>query len=195
MLCDSCFQHLYLALKNAQNDIPGLTLGSPKYELYNLLTKNNMLSCSHKGDIILEEKVVKPVWIDGQFGYRFPETSNKETRKIVTLCGSTRYYWLFAQFNFLLTCAGFIVLSIGCDTQSDDQLQMMHKLHVEKSELDQLHFEKVQMANYVFILNAEDYIGESTGREIAYSRSLHKQLWWLKEHSCQEGCNCRVSVS
>lgn len=194
MLCAKCFQTCYLALKNAQGDIPGLTLGSPKHELYNLLVRHNMLSCGHRGDVVFEEKVIKPVWIDGQFGYQFPETSQKGSRKTVTLCGSTRYYWLFAQFNLLLTCAGFIVLSIGCDTHSDEQLQMMQKLHTKKSELDQLHFEKIQMADIVFILNAEDYIGESTGREIAYTRTLRKPLWWLKEHECKEGCNCLNNV-
>lgn len=195
MLCRKCFEASYQALQNAQNDIPGFTLGSSKQKLYNLISTQNIITCDHESDGVSEEKVIKPIWVDGAFGYVFPVASTQEDRKIVTLCGSTRYYWLFAQFNLLLTCAGFIVLSIGCDTHSDEQLSIMRKLNVTKPELDQLHFDKIQMANYAFILNAEDYVGESTGREVAYTRSLKKELWWLRQHDCQEGCNCRVSVS
>lgn len=194
MLCNACFETFYQTLQNAQNDIPGFTLGSSKQKLYNLISAQNILSCNHEGDGNTSEKVIKPVWIDGQFGYAFPIASSEEERKIITLCGSTRYYWVFAQFNLLLTCAGFIVLSIGCDTHSDEQLMVLKKLHVSKEALDQLHFEKIHMSDVVLILNPEDYIGESTGREIAYARSLRKELWWLHEHTCQKECHCRVSV-
>ena len=65
-----------------------------------------------------------------------------------------------------------------------------------------LHFDKIKMSGYVMVLNAgdekkegwADYIGESTGREVAYARKLGKEVWWLYRHHCHAACNCQVSV-
>ncbi len=43
-------------------------------------------------------------------------------RTIVTLCGSTRFSQAFRDANLQETLAGKIVLSIGCDMRSDDDI-------------------------------------------------------------------------
>ena len=50
---------------------------------------------------------------------RMIETGRKT---IVTLCGSTRFIDLFHDWNLNLTLAGYIVLSIGCDTKTDTEI-------------------------------------------------------------------------
>ena len=43
-------------------------------------------------------------------------------RKIVCLCGSTRFSEAFRKANFDETLKGNIVLTIGCDTKGDNDL-------------------------------------------------------------------------
>lgn len=102
---------------------------------------------------------------------------------IVCLCGSTRFWRLFQQAGLRETMAGKIVLSIGAASGTDDE----HFGNLPKDEydrvkamLDQLHMRKIDMADEVLILNGgDDYVGESTARELAYARSLGKRVRWL----------------
>jgi len=93
---------------------------------------------------------------------------------IVCICGSTRFRAEIADANRELTLAGYIVLAPGVfahdgDTITDEQ----------KADLDRLHFQKIDLAGSVFIVNPGGYVGESTTREIAYARSLGKPVRFL----------------
>lgn len=105
---------------------------------------------------------------------------------IVCLCGSTRFSEVFAKAQLEETLAGKIVLTIGCNIQSDDQI-FGHMSEEEraaiKAKLDELHLRKIDLANEVLVLNVGGYIGESTANEIKYARSLGKELRWL-ERKC-----------
>ncbi len=109
------------------------------------------------------------------------KTKNMPT--IVCLCGSTRFGEAFRQANLDETLAGKIVLSIGCDMKSDDEIfKNMSKEEFQniKQKLDELHFRKIELADEVLILNVDGYIGESTGRELAYAYKLGKFVRYLK---------------
>lgn len=97
---------------------------------------------------------------------------------IVCLCGSTRFMEAFQKAEFEETLAGRIVLTIGCDTKSDDMLKLPPGT---KARLDELHLHKVALADEVLILNVDGYIGESTGRELAHAMKLGKRVRWLEE--------------
>ena len=97
---------------------------------------------------------------------------------IVTLCGSTRHGLdAFRRANLTETLAGRIVLSIGCDTKSDDALQLQPG---DKERLDELHLRKIELADEVLILNVGGYIGESTRRELEHARRLGKPIRFLE---------------
>lgn len=103
---------------------------------------------------------------------------------IVCLCGSSRFYDAFRAANLRLTLAGEIVLSIGCDTKSDGDLAAAlgpdaHRERV-KADLDALHKRKIDLADYVLVLNVGDYIGESTQSEIAYAVEHGKPVLWIE---------------
>jgi hypothetical protein len=104
----------------------------------------------------------------------------KQRPTIVCLCGSTRFADAFRSENLHETIAGRIVLSIGCDTKSDTDLLALGELTEEaKARLDELHLRKIDLADEILVLNVDDYIGESTRREIAYARAAGKRLrWW-----------------
>ena len=98
--------------------------------------------------------------------------------EIVVLCGSTRFLKEFQRANYNLTLQGKIVLSIGCDTKSDNELNISIE---QKQALDELHKRKIDLADRVFILNVGGYIGDSTRSEIAYAKKLKKTIDYLEK--------------
>ena len=109
---------------------------------------------------------------------------------IVTLCGSTRFKDVFLKAQCDETVAGKIVLTVGFFLHSDPDA--VGRLSEEESEalkpkLDALHFQKIRMSDEILVLNVNQYIGESTGREIAYAYWLGKDIRWY-EHSLCENC-------
>ena len=106
---------------------------------------------------------------------------NKPT--IVCLCGSTRFWKQFQEVNAKLTLDGIIVLSVGCDMKTDTKLfggVSPETLRLVKAKLDVLHFRKIDLADYIYVINVGNYIGESTEREIEYAKSLGKHVYYLE---------------
>ena len=105
---------------------------------------------------------------------------------IVCLCGSTRFGAAFREANLCETLKGHIVLSIGCDLQSDDErwADPVEREQI-KQRLDILHLRKIDLCDYVLVLNVEGYIGESTQREIQYAESIGRVVKYLETGSEQ----------
>lgn len=101
----------------------------------------------------------------------------------VCICGSTRFTQAWQDTNLAETLAGKIVLSIGCNTKSDEELASEMGIEINKEMLDVLHLFKIDRADEVLILNVGGYVGESTRREIEYARRLGKPLRWLEPES------------
>jgi len=97
---------------------------------------------------------------------------------IVCLCGSARFSKAFRDANLKETLDGKIVLSIGCDTKSDQGLNLTEDV---KIKLDELHKRKIDLADEVLILNVGDYIGESTRSELNYAKEHNKIIRFLEE--------------
>jgi hypothetical protein len=112
-----------------------------------------------------------------RFGPTFGEPSNfqGEAPEIITLCGSTRFAKLFHEVNLRETILGRIVLSIGCDTHSDDDLVLASDLGIsldgeDKANLDRLHKRKIDMSSRIVVISDKTgYIGDSTRSEIGYA--------------------------
>jgi hypothetical protein len=105
---------------------------------------------------------------------------------VVCLCGSTRFFDEFRRANLRLTLAGEIVLSIGCDTAPDADLfagDLAADLAADpaavKARLDELHLRKIDLADYVYVLNVGGYIGPSTRHEIQYAIAHGKPVRYL----------------
>ena len=102
---------------------------------------------------------------------------------IVCLCGSTRFWREFQRVSLEESLAGRIVLSLGSVVGSDADL-FGHLPPEEfarvKAQLDQLHLQKVELADEVLILNVGGYIGESTRRERDHALRLGKRVRYLE---------------
>jgi hypothetical protein len=112
-------------------------------------------------------------------------TAENENRpKRVCLCGSTNFTEAFQKAQLDETLAGRMVLTIGCDMKSDNELfknKTEYELAEIKRNLDELHLAKIDLANEVLILNVGGYIGESTRRELEYAKKHGKKIRWLEE--------------
>lgn len=106
--------------------------------------------------------------------------------EIVCLCGSGRFWAAFERAEFDETLAGRIVLTIGCNTHD---VSRSEELRQHKPALDELHLRKIDMADRVHVLNVDGYIGESTGREIAYATKHGKAITYLEPVTQVDGCS------
>ena len=98
---------------------------------------------------------------------------------IVCLCGSTRFVDEFNRQRKELTEHGEIVLSIEIVTTQAREHDPQHADPALKARLDELHKRKIDLADYVLVLNVGGYIGESTRSEIAYATAHGKPVRYL----------------
>lgn len=101
----------------------------------------------------------------------------KNIPKIVVLCGSTRFFKEYDDMSLQFTLSGYIVLSIGSHRASDMRLKITPE---QKIMLDELHKRKIDMADFVFIINKNGYIGDSTRDEIEYAITQKKPIQYME---------------
>lgn len=104
--------------------------------------------------------------------------------KVITLCGSTRFKDEFLKVQKDLTLKGNIVISVGLFGHSGDSevWENMNEGSLTKTKemLDDMHKRKIDMADEIFVINVNGYIGESTKSEIEYAKSLGKKVNYLE---------------
>ena len=96
--------------------------------------------------------------------------------KVITLCGSTRFKDDFERVNKELTLAGNIVISVGCFGHAGDTFT-----EEQKVMLDDIHKRKIDMADAIFVINKDGYIGSSTKSEINYAIRTGKQVIFMED--------------
>jgi dienelactone hydrolase len=96
--------------------------------------------------------------------------------QVVTICGSTRFRDDITAVNRELTLAGYIVLAPGVFVHDGDPVS-----DADKARLDRLHLAKIDLADWVYVVNPGGYVGDSTRREIEYATTIGKAVWFLTE--------------
>ena len=96
--------------------------------------------------------------------------------KVITLCGSTRFKEDFERVNRELTLLGNIVISVGCFGHSGDSFN-----EEQKVMLDDIHKRKIDMADAIYVINKDGYIGSSTRSEIEYALKRGKQVIFMED--------------
>lgn len=98
---------------------------------------------------------------------------------VITLCGSTRFKDDFFEIQKRLTLEGNIVISVGLFGHSGDSevWENMDEgtLTKTKEMLDDMHKRKIDMADSIYVINVDGYIGESTKSEIEYALAHGKK--------------------
>ena len=95
--------------------------------------------------------------------------------KVITLCGSTRFKEDFERVNKELTLQGNIVISVGCFGHAGDVFTDEQKIM-----LDDIHKRKIDMADAIYIINKDGYVGMSTQSEIIYAALHNKEIIYME---------------
>ena len=97
--------------------------------------------------------------------------------KVITLCGSTKFKDEFLREQKRLSLEGNIVISVGLFSHSGD-----NEVWTEgtKEMLDDMLRRKIDMADEVFIINKDGYIGSSTKGEIEYAIKTNKVVKYME---------------
>jgi len=96
---------------------------------------------------------------------------------VITLCGSTRFKEQFLEAQKRLTLEGNIVISVGLFGHSGDEEVWVPGT---KEMLDDMHKQKIDMADAIYVINVGGYIGASTRSEIEYARANGKRVLFLE---------------
>ncbi len=97
--------------------------------------------------------------------------------KVITLCGSTRFKDAFLEAQKRLTLDGNIVISVGLFGHSGDEEVWTEGI---KEMLDDMHRAKIDMADEIYVINVNGYIGTSTRSEIEYAKATGKTVRYLE---------------
>ena len=105
---------------------------------------------------------------------------NKFTNKkynVITLCGSTKFKDEYIKVQKELTLKGNIVITVGLFGHSGYNEVWEPGV---KEMMDDMHKQRIDMSDEIFVINVGGYIGESTQSEIEYARSKGKRIAYLE---------------
>lgn len=95
---------------------------------------------------------------------------------IITVCGSSRFKKEILQVAHDLTIQGNIVLAPFVFHHAEEE-ELPREVLIQ---LDNLHKEKIEMSDAIFVVNINKYIGESTFGEIDWAQRKKKQVYFLE---------------
>ena len=96
---------------------------------------------------------------------------------VITLCGSTKFKEDFIKQQKRLTLEGNIVISVGLFGHAGDNEVWTDGT---KELLDDMHKRKIDMADEIFVINKNGYIGNSTKSEIEYALKTGKKVNYME---------------
>lgn len=103
-----------------------------------------------------------------------PIVTNKY--KIITLCGSIIFKDEFMRVQEKLTLDGNIVLTPNFfnNIKKEDIDEKTKKM------LDEMHKQKIDLSDEIYVINVGGYIGESTKNEIEYAKARGKEVSFME---------------
>lgn len=97
-------------------------------------------------------------------------------RKIVCLCGSLRFKKDFGDIELMLVLRGSVVLT-PCLMYVDIERTMPQY----KEMVDEIHKSKIELADEIYVINKNNYVGKSTSEEIEYAHSIGKPIIFMED--------------
>lgn len=96
-------------------------------------------------------------------------------RKVVTLCGSVRFWDKIQEMHERLELENeYVVIGIAPHVMPRDFTEY------EEDLLDELHRRKIDLSDAIFVVNVGGYIGTSTKAEIEYAKKNGKEIMYLE---------------
>lgn len=103
--------------------------------------------------------------------------NSKGKREVIAMIGSTRF-----QNTFIEKCWEFSALGYIVTLPNFRPASMMAKgFDIPEDILEDIGFERVNMADKVYVINEDGYIGSSTRKEIDYAKSLGLDIKYMED--------------
>lgn len=102
--------------------------------------------------------------------------TRKNKYNIITLCGSIKFKNEFMKVQEKLTLNENIVFTPTFFNNLKDEVNIE-----TKKMLDEMHKQKIDMSDEIYVINVEGYIGESTKSEIEYAKEKGKKISYLED--------------
>ena len=97
-------------------------------------------------------------------------------RKVVVMCGSLRFWEKVQEMSERLELEnGYVV--IGMVPHVLDRALTPQ----EKDLMGELHRAKIDLADAIYVVNVDGYIGESVRSEIEYARAMGKEILYMEK--------------
>lgn len=93
--------------------------------------------------------------------------------KIITVCGSLRFYKEMMEVTEYMELQGNCMLVPIYNPSKPSKDDFTEE---EAKVLDQMHKKRIEMSDAILVINVDNYIGSSTKKEIDYASSLGKEI-------------------
>ena len=142
---------------------------------------------------LLEHAALNVDWLDIFADLRAQVQSSIESEKcaesttgkpvLVVICGSSKFVdimavcgWIIERDEMAIVMGLHLLPGWYSGEHIPDHLAEHEGV---ASDMDELHLRKIDIADQVFVVNHDDYIGDSTRREIEYAKDLGKPIRWF----------------
>ena len=97
--------------------------------------------------------------------------------KTVTICGSMKFEKEMKNISWILESrCGFNVLQCVYNENNDTVTEYQFEI------LKKAHFLKIDLSDSIYVVDINNYIGESVKKEIAYAKSKGKEILYHSEY-------------
>lgn len=98
--------------------------------------------------------------------------------KVVTLCGSMRYQ------NEMIKIARNLEVTFGyCVLQCVYDFAGKNDTKKEREKIIKAHFKKIDLCDFIYVVNIDGFISENTQKEIDYAIKHDKEVFYHEEKS------------
>ena len=91
--------------------------------------------------------------------------------KIITICGSLKYQNEMIMIAEEKALEGYCVLTPVFPVKKDVEITETQLINLKEA-----HFKRIEIADSILVVNANNYIGESTKKEIEFAKKLGKEI-------------------
>ena len=99
--------------------------------------------------------------------------------KIITVCGSLRFYKEMMEITEKLELEGNCMLVPIYNPSKSSKDDFTEE---EALMLDKMHKERIKLADAILVVNVDGYIGNSTKNEIEFAKSLNKEIMYYSDY-------------
>lgn len=93
--------------------------------------------------------------------------------KIITVCGSLKFYKEMMEITEWMELKGNCMLVPIYNPSKPNKDDFTKE---EALILDDMHKERIKLADAILVINIDGYIGSSTSKEIEYAKQLNKEI-------------------